>query len=257
MKIIVYTANINNYDVVELPKFTELNRDVEFILFTTDLSFKSKVWQVRYVNDYKLIHKDSQRVARYFKLQPHKVLPPHDISIWFDCCLSLKISSYAKFAADNLLGRCLDMVSYRHPKRTCLYDEGAACMSQNLDNGITIKRQMNFYKKQGLPLNFGLFDTGFLIRRNTSKMVEFNDLWYKELKKGSKRDQLSHSYVLWQTGIKISSFTEGLKKGQSPYLKKRKHINFRGKKAKNKATKKEDISVAIMNKKIAYKMRNR
>jgi len=255
VKIIIYTANIGNYDIVDLPEFKKDNPDITFILFTTNTRFRSDDWEVRYVQSPHLINKDNQRVARYFKLQPHKVLPPHDINIWFDSCLSLKIANYKKFIKLNLLDRNLDMVSYRHPKRSCLYDEGIACMNQGLDNGIRIKKQMERYRKELFPKNSGLFDTGFLIRHNTPKMTEFNDAWYKELMEGSKRDQLSHSYVLWKTKIAIASYIKGARKGNSPYLKKRKHIISR-KKIKNKPKRgKEDIRV--MNRIIAYKMRNR
>ncbi len=256
MKIIVYTANIGNYDIVDLPGFKKDNPDITFILFTTDRHFRSNDWEVRYIHTPELINKDNQRVARYFKLQPHKVLPPHDFNIWFDSCLSLKIKDYKSFVKLDLLDRKLDMVSYRHPKRNCLYEEAESCKNQGLDNGIRIKRQMERYKKEFFPKNFGLFDTGFLLRRNTVLMQQFQDVWYKELDTGSKRDQLSHSYALWKTGISIASYTKGSKKGNSPYLKKRKHIIPRG--SINKSVgKKVNREAEIMNKLIAYKMRAR
>jgi len=259
MKTIVYTANIGNYDHIDMPAFRSLNPDVEFILFTTDLKYKSDDWTVKYVVDPKLINEDNQRVARYFKLQPHKVLPPHDVSIWFDSCLSLKIKSYKKFLKENLIDRDLEMVSYKHPLRNCSYVEATVCMSMGLDNGIRIKRHMESYRKQRFPKNFGLFDTGLVVRVNTPKMVEFNDLWYTELKAKSKRDQLSHPYAVWKTGIRIASFLKGSKKGASPYLKKRKHrtgrIRIGGalQTSKPKRTEAQDA----LNRKLAFKRRMR
>lgn len=259
MKTILYTAHIGNYDIIEPPKYLAINQDVHLILFTTDKNFKSDIWDVRYVDRPEDIDPDPQRVARYFKLQPHKVLPPHDINIWFDSCLSLKIVQYKKFVDENLLNRGLDMVAYNHPRRVCLYDEADACMSQGLDNGITIKRQMKRYRKEIFPVRFGLYDTGILIRRNTPEMIKFQDLWFEELRTGSKRDQLSHSYALWKTGIRISSFIKGTSKGHSPYLKKRKHL-FSRRKNKNQATSSPRTvgrEQAVLNKKIAYQMRMR
>lgn len=256
MKIIVYTANIGNYDNVELPLFMNRNQNVQFIQFTTNLKERSNSWNLRFVEDPNSISKDPQRVARYFKLQPHKVLPPHDVSIWFDSCLSLKINDYTQFISEILLSRGLDMVSYNHPKRNCLYREAIACISQRLDNKDVIENQIKRYKQDSFPSNFGLYDTGFIIRVNNPKMQEFNDLWYSELENGSKRDQISHPYCTWKKKIKINTFLKGVNKGKSPYLVKRKHIKLRNK-ISNQEKQKESIAIEILNKKIAYKMRLR
>lgn len=258
MKIIVYTANIGNYDAPEIPLFMQQNPDIEFWYITTDTTYRSNDWNVKFVNDMPLTTEEPQRAARYFKLQPHKCLPPHDISIWFDSCLTLRIPDYKHFVEVNLLKPESDMVAYRHPRRTCLYEEGKVCASQGLDNSIRIKRQMERYKKAKFPVNFGLYDTGFIIRRNNALMQHFNDLWYRELQSGSKRDQLSHGYALWKTGIKISAFIGGARKGASPYLTKRRHLHQKGK-VKNKIAKAKIASVdqKVANRRIAYKMRTR
>lgn len=256
MQIVVYTANIGNYDLLQTPQFAERNKNVKFVLFTTDLNFRSNFWDVRFIDNANLINKDNQRVARYFKLQPHKVLPPHDVSIWFDSCLTLKIPDYLQFIDENLLSRGLDTVVYSHPKRNCLYREASVCISQNLDDKGIIEKQVLSYKQQRFPANYGLYDTGLMIRTNSKKMQEFNDLWYHELKNGSKRDQISHPFCIFKKNIKIKTFTKGANKGHSPFLVKRKHIKARISVVKNKSSQK-DIAVEVMNRKIAYKMRLR
>ena len=115
---------------------------------------------------------------------------------------------------------------------------------------------MESYRKQRFPKNFGLYDTGLITRLNTPGMIAFNDLWFKELDAKSKRDQLSHPYCIWKTGIKIDTYIAGTKKGASPYLKKRKHKIGRIKPGSDE-TKKRDFSNEVLNRKIAFKMRRR
>lgn len=256
MKIVVYTANIGDYDSVDIPQFLELNKDVKFVLFTTNKQLRSNKIDIRYVEDYMSIDRDPQRVARFFKLQPHKVLPPHDISIWHDSCLSLKITNYNKVVEENLINRSLEMICYRHPNRNCLYREASACISQSLDNQLLIKRQIERYKGEGFPSNKGLYDTGIMIRVNSQKMQVFNDMWYDEVKRGSKRDQISHMYCIRKNKVRIGSFIEGYgdRKGKSLILTKRKHIKDTRVK-RSKFQEKKDLSLEIMNRKIAYKMK--
>lgn len=255
MKIIVYTANIGNYDVPEIPAYMKQNPSIEFVYFTTDMTYRSNDWTVRYVENLPEVHVDPQRAARYFKLQPHAVLPLHDINIWFDCCLSLTIIDYISFVERNLIDQKVDMVAYKHPRRSCLYKEGDVCAGQGLDNSIRIKRQMERYRKERFPVNLGLYDTGIMIRWNNKKMQEFNNLWFTELTHGSKRDQLSHVYSMWKANIIIKPFVEGTAKGQSPFLKKRKHkVKRKQVIAKAVVT---SVEQKILNKKIAYQMKYR
>lgn len=256
MKIVVYTANIGDYDPVDIPQFIELNKDVKFVLFTTNRQLRSNKIDIRYVEDYMSIDKDPQRVARFFKLQPHKVLPPHDISIWYDSCLELKIPDYRKLIEENLINRSLEMICYKHPNRICLYREAESCLSQGLDNETLIKNQISRYKKERFSPNMGLYDTGIVIRVNSRKMQQFNDMWYDEVKKGSKRDQISQMYCVAKNKVRAGAFISiyGDRKGKSPILTKRKHIkNIRVKIPK--PNKKRDLALEIMNRKIAYKMK--
>ena len=49
----------------------------------------------------------------------------------------------------------------------------------------------------GFPTNYGLYENGFLIRRNNLKIKFFNEAWWKELSKNSSRDQLSQMFTSW------------------------------------------------------------
>ena len=47
-KLVVYTANIGDYDELEEPQFVD--PDIDYVCFTDDVGFKSNIWQVRLLN---------------------------------------------------------------------------------------------------------------------------------------------------------------------------------------------------------------
>ena len=102
----------------------------------------------------------------------------------------------------------------------------------------------------------GLYDTGIVIRVNSRKMQQFNDTWYDEVNKGSKRDQISQMYCIVKNKVRVGAFISGYgeRKGKSPILVKRKHLKNNRVKV-SKFQEKKDLSLEIMNRKIAYKMK--
>lgn len=61
----------------------------------------------------------------------------------------------------------------------------------------------------GFPKNYGLFEAGFIIRRNNKKVNQFNDFWWNEVKKNSGRDQLSQMFSAWYCNLDIKPITIG------------------------------------------------
>ena len=67
------------------------------------------------------------------------------------------------------------------------------------DNSDIIDKQMEAYKKEGMPLKFGLPQSGIIIRKhNDEKCKKLMEAWWQEIKNHSKRDQLSFTYALWK-----------------------------------------------------------
>jgi hypothetical protein len=216
--IIVYSANFGGYDKLLEPIYKDKN--CRYILFT-DQNIKSQMWEVIKLpspNDL-----DSQRLARYYKLNPHLVLPAHNYSVWVDSCIKIK-----KFDVKSMINtNYADVCCYKHPRRDCLYKEAEVCKSLKLDYANIIDNQIQRYQQQNFPCKFGLFDTAIMIRKNEPHVNRFNDLWWQEVKNGSRRDQLSQMYVSWVTGVRVSNFKIGVSKTDSPYFHKKKHIKQR------------------------------
>lgn len=68
---------------------------------------------------------------------------------------------------------------------------------------------MHRYREVGFPEQYGLFETGIMIRNNRSRRLKgMCRIWANELVIGSKRDQLSLNYSIWKSGnnIRIKAF---------------------------------------------------
>lgn len=200
IKVIVYSANIGGYDnFIDLKNY---DPNVEYILFTDDIEFKSDVWDVRSV-DFLKDTLDNRKKARYIKLNPHLVLPPHDISIWIDHCLEPRFEDVRELLKYLNFGNS-SIMCFPHPERDCLYDEGQVVLKLKLDTPEIVNKQMNRYHSMSFPRNYGLFENGFIVRRNNLKSTMFNESWWKEISKNSGRDQLSQMFVSWSIGVDIT-----------------------------------------------------
>ena len=118
MSIVIYSANINDYDI-HLP-LEYYDKKVRYILFTDNKYLKSKIWEINHIDflDSKL---DPRKKARFLKLNPHKVLPKHDISIWIDSCYRPKFIDVKKMLDEINFNE--SVMCYKHNERNCIYEE--------------------------------------------------------------------------------------------------------------------------------------
>lgn len=149
--------------------------------------------------------KDSTRENRYYKVMSHLVLPPHDLSIYFDGNIKFKVSIESIFEEaihnDKVL---LSLI--KHPFRNCLYDEGEACIKQKKDDPEIIINQLGKYQMEGYPAHNGLLACSVIFRKNVSAVQKLCTSWWEEIVLGSRRDQISLPYVIWKNkfqGLKI------------------------------------------------------
>jgi hypothetical protein len=199
MKIIVYSVNTGGYDEFKEPKIYDPN--IRYILFTDNKYFKSTVWEICHT-DFLPKNLDNRRKARYIKLNPHIVLPEHDVSIWVDHCYVPKFKSGKQLLKE--IGHS-NISCFKHDVRNCIYSESKEVKKQKLDHQNVVDNQMRRYKIEGFPDNLGLFDSGFTIRSNNQQVKKFNETWWKEVLENSARDQLSQVYSSWKTNIPINS----------------------------------------------------
>lgn len=203
MSVIYYTAIFNNYDELTIPEISsELKTQARLICFTDNPELKSDIFEIvlveRKFNDF-------TRENRYYKIMAHEVLPPHDLSIYFDGNIILKASFESIFEEANSDEK-IQLSLLKHPFRDCLYEEGEACIKQKKDNVDIIINQLSRYQKEGYPSHNGLLACTVIFRKNIDAVQNLCSAWWKEIESGSRRDQISLPFVIWKNnfqGLKI------------------------------------------------------
>jgi hypothetical protein len=188
MKKIVYTVLLGDYELNE-PKYK--NNRWKYICFT-DQNIKSENWEIIKVSG-------GRKKSREIKIKSHKFME-YDICLYIDAKFTIKID------LDNFVNKNLknDLCLMKHNKRRCLYDEGNFCIKIGKDKKETISKQLEYYKKDGMPENFGLYAPGVMLKKNTKQINKFMELWYEQVEKFSYRDIISFSYVLWKNPIDLN-----------------------------------------------------
>lgn len=191
LKKIAFTILLGSY---KLNEPTYINKDWNLICFT-DQNFVSKNWSIINIRS-----NSPRKKAREIKIMCNRFLD-------FDMCLFIDAKFRINCDLNNFVKKNFrhDITLMRHNKRHCIYDEANFCINNNIGNKTNILEQVNSYKKNGFPANFGLYATGILIRKNTPKVTRFMELWYDEIRKYSCRDQISFPYVLWKNPIKFET----------------------------------------------------
>lgn len=126
--------------------------------------------------------------AKEYKILAHKFIED-EISVWLDGNIFLEVPE--ELLIEHFLGDA-DIGVWKHPYRDCIYDEALS----DVGRVETLKHQVDHYRRQGFPEHAGLYECGTLVRRNTPRVNEFNEAWWKEIKQWSTRDQISFPYVL-------------------------------------------------------------
>jgi hypothetical protein len=190
MEKIIYTALAGKKSIVRQP--WKIDKGWRYICFTDqgeeDIPDPWEVWPLKKISE------DPNRNAKQYKILPHRFLPGNSINIWMDANFRIKES------LDTLISD-KGLVLFKHFERNCLYDEAEICKSMNLDNPSIIDSQINRYREEGFPENFGPFpECGIQIRKNSPLNKTFLEFWWSEVIKGSRRDQLSFMYSVWKIG---------------------------------------------------------
>lgn len=162
--MIIYTANIANYDT-----YTASPYSVSVI--------REKPSQCP--------SDDPTRIARWCKTHPHILFPDAVATIWVDS--NLKIHDIAEYV--KLFSFC-DLFTFSHLVRTSMYDEARECIYRKKDDALIIAAQIDRYKRNKFE-SLKLPATRMVGRRHVQEINNFNERWWFEIERGSRRDQLS------------------------------------------------------------------
>lgn len=200
-RIAVYTAIFGPYEGLIPQKKIP---GVDFICFT-DQPFKSKSWEIRQIPP---IFDDPARDSRRIKVNPHIFLEDYDLSVYIDGNFLIRGN------IKELISTYLDkhnIAIFDHSQtedaRNCLYDEhdalrALAKQGDVKDDPRVMEDQIERYLSQNYPDKNGLISSGCIVRRhNEFNVVMTMEVWWQEIEKGSKRDQLSFNYAAWITAL--------------------------------------------------------
>lgn len=198
-KKVVYTALTGFYDALEQHDY--IHPDYDYICFSNDFGDIEKIgiWKIRKI---KFQSEDKQLQSRFPKLQPHEVLQEYDISLYVDANVNIK-TSFVFNRIEELTKRGVLLAGMKHQLRDCLYEEGYRVALTRVDsNTKAIRKQLTYYKRQGFPRHFGMYEANVIFRHHNNPLIiqQCNDWWHLRLN-FSKRDQLGYSFTLWKYNI--------------------------------------------------------
>jgi hypothetical protein len=203
-KKVIYTCVTGNYDAIEDHDY--VHPDWDYVCFTdTPPSHALKTWQVRPLEFSNL---DNTRNQRWHKLHPHLLFPEYTTSLWVDG--SISILTHEVFEdIERALAQSAKTALSKHPLRNCTYEELEACITFNKDTPRIMKKQIKFYRKNNFPHNYGMFETGVLLRNHHDEQVKkFTERWWYFIQNYSFRDQLSLMYASWETKLPLFPLSE-------------------------------------------------
>jgi hypothetical protein len=203
-KVAIYTSIMGGYEGL-LPQRPQ--EGVDFICFS-DTPLRARPWKTILINPPAL---DPTRQNRYYKLLPHLHLPDYAASIYIDGNMMVK-GNVVDWAWELLEQK--PMWAFDHQQsgangRDCLYEEHLALLRMweqgfQKDDPASMNAQIARYRAEGYPEHNGLTFNSVLLRNHHDPLVEQTmNLWWEQVRTGSRRDQLSFNYAAWKTGLEF------------------------------------------------------
>lgn len=212
---VVYTAITGNYDSVE-EDFVK-NPNFEYILFTNNKEVKSSQWRVVYLENTEQL--DQIRLARRVKILGYQYLQEYDYSVWLDGKIKI-VGDIAEYI-QRYKGK-FPILAFPHNINNCVYEELESCIALKKDSNNTMTSQIEGYRKEGYPADYGMVDSCILVRElKHKKLNEIMDFWWHEVSTKSFRDQLSFNYAFWKADYVYD--TSPLFCYQNPYFMEKLH----------------------------------
>lgn len=195
MKKTIYTVLTGQTDNLKEP--TKITPGWRYICYTDDPNLKSDLWEIVLVDSV-----ESKKTSRYYKTHP----PEADLTVYVDATFVIK-GDLNRFALSKTDGIWLNS----HPQRQCAFEEARIVKDKNLDDHSVIDSQIERYRSEGFPEQWGLWRCGIMVRDSRNPLVQkLNETWWNEIEQGSWRDQISFPYACWKSGITPNSILHGI-----------------------------------------------
>ena len=209
-KIVIYTVITGGYDNLVDPEVVEPGFD--YVCFTDNVSgLKSDVWDIRPLPEWCLTVTPDKR-QRMLKILAHLVFPEYKMSLYIDGNIKI-VGELTSLAKEVFNDRKFKIAIQKHPVRNDIYNEAIEILKTRKDTPERVTRQTDRYFKEGFPVGEGgLFETCIMFRKHMTKdCIKLMEKWALEIMIGSHRDQLSLTYAMWKTGVKVEFLPSWLK----------------------------------------------
>lgn len=193
----VCTAVTGGYDYQTSSVFLH---GVDYIYFTDGKSPFSIThpWKEIILGDE---HLDNRRRSKRPKLNPHSIdiLNNYKYLIWIDGDMQIVspifISQILSYLKNGFV------ISPHFDGRSCAYGEATIRPMKYANEPLD--EQIAFYREEGFPENYGLYECGVSARDMTNEKVrELGEFWYGQNIEWSYQDQVSLPYCFWKLGYK-------------------------------------------------------
>lgn len=174
--------------------------EAQFVAYL-DQSYMSDTWSTKYAPT---LFVDPRRNSRVPKLIASKYVTT-EYSLWIDGNIRVLKDPLAlaeKYLQDH------DLAVYKHPNRDCIYEEAKVCAMRGLDDPEIIIAQAKAYEDDGYAKNKGLNECGIIFRRHTAKVEAFENEWFAQYNRHSRRDQISFMYAADKVGLRFNSIQD-------------------------------------------------
>lgn len=189
-KICIYTICTNGYDTPKPPS-TRVPGATYFLV--TDDPAMTMAGYTQILID---AGDDPIKAQRKVKIWPYELMPGFDVYLYYDCSYEIRTH----------LGGLINMFKggfgvKRHPSRNCIYQEGKRILELKKATPEAVDKQLRAYAEMGIPQQYGLQETGVLIRDSSEQTMNLCRAWWHEVKDFTHRDQLALPAAIFKTGI--------------------------------------------------------
>lgn len=195
-EIAVVTAVAGDYDHIGTHVY---NKEADYLFFTDGKAHPiDQEWEVLELPVG--LTDIPRKLAKVPKLNPHyfERLNQYKYVIWIDGSMQIKTEQFIPEILSYMKNGIV--LSPHFDGRDCGYGEATIRPAKYANEPLDA--QCDFYRSQGFPEHYGLWECGVQARDMTVPIVrEFGELWMQEVLDWSTQDQVSCGYALWKTGL--------------------------------------------------------
>ena len=214
MKVVVYSAVSGGYDVVLPPKFRD--DGVEYVLLTDRQPLLRGGWTVRPLPP-ETAGMSPSEANRWCKFFGHRIFPEADATVYVDGNVRQTASFLPWLREMEEAG--VEIGLFAHPRRATVAEEHARCIEVGkiaLEELERYEERLRAYAKD-LPGEAPLTENSIILRRGASHRLEAAmEVWWREFRRGIRRDQISLPWVL--TAEELQTDWESLKEADDELL---------------------------------------